>query len=153
MDCSPPGSSVHVILQARILEWVAISFSRGSSQPRDQTQVTHIASRLLLTKPPGKPLVREKDLQIFSQMQYWNSCFRENPGRRNNNQVIPNSNCQNKTDCTILIQIGSNGQVRTTQVLIYYHAEDKSWTKCCKKCKFARIALSLKYPSPWWNKI
>ena len=35
MDCSPPGSSVHGILQARILEWVAISFSRGSSQPRD----------------------------------------------------------------------------------------------------------------------
>ena len=37
MDCSPPGSSVHGILQARILEWVAISFSRGSSRPRDQT--------------------------------------------------------------------------------------------------------------------
>ena len=35
MDCSPPGSSVHGFLQARILEWVAISFSRGSSQPRD----------------------------------------------------------------------------------------------------------------------
>ena len=35
MDCSPPGFSVHGILQARILEWVAIPFSRGSSQPRD----------------------------------------------------------------------------------------------------------------------
>ena len=35
MDCSPPGSSVHGILQARILEWVVISFSRVSSQPRD----------------------------------------------------------------------------------------------------------------------
>ena len=35
VDCSPPGSSVHGILQARILGWVAISFSRGSSQPRD----------------------------------------------------------------------------------------------------------------------
>ena len=35
MDCNPPGSSVHEIFQARILEWVAISFSRGSSQPRD----------------------------------------------------------------------------------------------------------------------
>ena len=35
MDCSPPGSSIHRILQARILEWVAISSSRGSSQPRD----------------------------------------------------------------------------------------------------------------------
>ena len=40
MDCNPPGSSVHGILQARILEWVAISSSRGSSQPRDQIQVS-----------------------------------------------------------------------------------------------------------------
>ena len=45
VDCSPPGSSVHGILQARILEWVAISFSRGSSRPRDQTQVSCIAGR------------------------------------------------------------------------------------------------------------
>ena len=39
-DCSPPGSSVHGILQARILEWIAITFSRGSSQPWDQTHVS-----------------------------------------------------------------------------------------------------------------
>ena len=43
MNCSPPGSSVHGILQARILEWVAIPFSRGSSRPRDQTQISCIA--------------------------------------------------------------------------------------------------------------
>ena len=42
MDCSPPGSSVHGILQVRILEWLAIPFSRGSSWPRDQTQVSRI---------------------------------------------------------------------------------------------------------------
>ena len=45
VDCSLPGSSVHGILQARILEWVAISFSRGSSRPRDRTQVSRIAGR------------------------------------------------------------------------------------------------------------
>ena len=45
VDCSLPGSSVHGILQARMLEWVAISFFRGSSQPRDQTRVSHIAGR------------------------------------------------------------------------------------------------------------
>ena len=45
MDCSPPGSSVHGIFQARVLEWVAISFSRGSSQPSDWTQVSCIAGR------------------------------------------------------------------------------------------------------------
>ena len=41
--CNPVDYTVHGILQARILEWVAFSFSRGSSQPRDQTQVSHIA--------------------------------------------------------------------------------------------------------------
>ena len=45
MDCSPPGSSVHEIFQARILEWVAISFSSGSSQPRDRTWVFCTAGR------------------------------------------------------------------------------------------------------------
>ena len=47
MDCSPPGSSVHGICQARILEWVPIPFSKGSSQPRDQTRVFCIAGRFL----------------------------------------------------------------------------------------------------------
>ena len=45
MDYSPPGSSVHGILQERVLEWVAIAFSRGSSQPMDQTQVSCTAGR------------------------------------------------------------------------------------------------------------
>ena len=56
MGCSPPGSSVHGILQARILEWVAIPFSRGSSQPRDWTQVSHTVGKFFTTKPPGKPV-------------------------------------------------------------------------------------------------
>ena len=47
MDCSLPGSSVHGIFQARILEWLAISFSRESSWPRDRTQVSSIADRRL----------------------------------------------------------------------------------------------------------
>ena len=48
MDCSLPGSSVHGIFQARILEWVAISFSRGSSRPRNRTQVSRITGRFQL---------------------------------------------------------------------------------------------------------
>ena len=47
MTCSPPGSSVHGISQARILEWVAISFSRGSSPPRDRTHVSYIGRQIL----------------------------------------------------------------------------------------------------------
>ena len=53
MDYSPPGSSVHGILQARLLEWVAIPFSKGSSQPRDQTWVTCIAGRFFTAKMLG----------------------------------------------------------------------------------------------------
>ena len=57
-DCllphSLPGSSVHGILQARRLEWVAIPFSRGSSKPRDQTQSPTLGADSLLSEPPGK---------------------------------------------------------------------------------------------------
>ena len=70
MDCNPPGSSVRGILQARILEWVAIPFSRGSSWPRDQTWVSCTVGRfftLWATKsrgfkvlPPGASLKIEK---------------------------------------------------------------------------------------------
>ena len=54
MDCSPPGSSVHGILQARTLEWVAISFSRASSWPRVPIHISCI-SRFITTEPPVKP--------------------------------------------------------------------------------------------------
>ena len=56
MDCSPPGSSVLGILQVRILEWVAIPFSRGSSPPRDQTQVSCIAGRFFTVWASRSPI-------------------------------------------------------------------------------------------------
>ena len=56
MDCSPPGSSLHGILQARILEWVAISASRGTS-PRILTCISCIEAVSLQSEPPGKLLV------------------------------------------------------------------------------------------------
>ena len=55
MESSLPGSSICQILQARILEWVVIPFSRGSSEPRDWTQVSGIADSLL-SEPSVKPL-------------------------------------------------------------------------------------------------
>ena len=48
--CDPMDYTVHGILQARILEWVAFPFSRGSSQPRDRTQVSHITGRFFTTR-------------------------------------------------------------------------------------------------------
>ena len=58
IDCSLPGSSVFGTFQARILEGIAISFSRGSSRPRDQTRVSHVsctASGFFPAEPLGKP--------------------------------------------------------------------------------------------------
>jgi len=86
MDCSPPGSSVHKIsqtrilgtslavqwlrlslpLQARILEWVAVSFSRGSSQPRDQTHISQ-ADSLPLSHQGSPPLLISISLVLDSQ--------------------------------------------------------------------------------------
>ena len=54
MDCSPPGFSVHGILQVTVLEWVAMPSSRGSSWPKDQTQSTALQADFLPSKPPGK---------------------------------------------------------------------------------------------------
>ena len=55
MDCSPPGSSVHGILQARILGWVVMPSSRTSSQPRDRTCSSCTAGGFFTTEPLGKP--------------------------------------------------------------------------------------------------
>ena len=55
MDCSLPGSSIHGIFQARVLEWVAISFSSGSPQPRDGIWVSYMQTDALPSEPPGKP--------------------------------------------------------------------------------------------------
>ena len=58
MICSPPGSSVHGVLQARILKWVAISSSRASFQPRDQTHFScTLAGRFFTAEPLGKPQI------------------------------------------------------------------------------------------------
>ena len=82
MNCSPTGSSVHGILQARILEWVVISFSRGSSQPRDQTCVCRVScvsglqADSLPTEPPGKSRIYKETLiiqQLKTNRQIFNS--------------------------------------------------------------------------------
>ena len=63
-DCSLPGSSVHGILQAAMLEWVAMPSFRESSQPRDQTHVSCTAGRFFTTEPP-----KRKKVKSFSHVQ------------------------------------------------------------------------------------
>ena len=66
MDCSLPGSSVHGIFQARILEWIAISFFMGYSQSRDRTYIYCLAGRFFTTEPCGDPKGRQRELQILN---------------------------------------------------------------------------------------
>ena len=68
-----PGFSVHGVLQARTLEWVAILFSRGTSRPRDQTWVSHIVDRLL-TIWATKPLIFNLNLNLDSHLWLWPQC-------------------------------------------------------------------------------
>ena len=62
MDCNLPVSSVHGISQARILEQIAIFFSRGSSQPKDQTHIFCIGNGFFITEPPGERKTEEMTL-------------------------------------------------------------------------------------------
>ena len=57
MDCSLLGPSIHWFSQVKILEWISISFSTGSSQPRDHTHFSCTASSFFTTGPPGKPIL------------------------------------------------------------------------------------------------
>ena len=76
MNCSPPGSSVHGISQAGILEPVAISLSRGSSWHRDQTQFSYVGSGFFTTEPPGKPqsIVREMLRKLTKEVPCQSGC-------------------------------------------------------------------------------
>ena len=62
--CDPMDYIVHGILQSRILEWVVFPFSRGSSQPRDQTQVSHMAGRFFISWATREALFMLTETQI-----------------------------------------------------------------------------------------
>ena len=75
VDCSLPGSSFHGILQARILEWVTIPFSRGSSQFKDWTQVSCIAGGFLPSESWGKPKYLKWVAYPFFRRSSWPSIW------------------------------------------------------------------------------
>ena len=71
MDCSPPGSLVHGISQARMLEWVAIPFSRGSSWPRDRNSHLLHCRRFFTTEPPGNPSITIIQVNCNKDQSIW----------------------------------------------------------------------------------
>ena len=108
MDCSLPGFSLHGILQARVLEWVAISFSRGSSRPRDRTRVSCIPgnnylhylhhslkvkllSRIRLFPIPWTVAYQASPSMGFSRQEYWNGLPFTSPGDLLNPGIEPRS--------------------------------------------------------------
>ena len=73
MDCSLPGSSVPGVSQARLLAWVAVCFSMGSSQPRDRTHISYIAGGFFTTELPKFPIVMKGYyyLTVFILLDLW----------------------------------------------------------------------------------
>ena len=117
MDCSLPGSSVHGISQARILEQIAISFSRGSSRPRDWTSAPALAGRLFTTEPPEKPHIIEDKLLSLSTPTCPTALIQ--PWRRDSSrQEWRQHTCQ----------IGYERITRETQLWLHYLTGKSTWT-------------------------
>ena len=90
MDCSLPDFSFHGIFQARVLEWGAISLSRGSSWPRDWTQVSHIAGRCFTVWATREAQVVIKEIIIFQKNWFSRLIFWEYwKGKCRNNALFP----------------------------------------------------------------
>ena len=127
MDCSLPGSSVHEILQEKILEWVAISFSRGSSRPRDRTWVSCIAGRCFTVRA-----IRE------APKEYWSGLTCPPPG------VLQGSNLC--LLCTLHWQAGS---LHVASQRVRYDWETNSYPLSSRWRKYKKkIWIHFKYN---WN--
>ena len=91
MDCSLPGSSVHRIFQAIELEWVGISFSRGSSQPRDRTWVSHIVGRrfIVWVSTGWGNFIKKKDVELRGRnLSVWKSVGKSERLKRRENILL-----------------------------------------------------------------
>ena len=127
MDSSPPGSSVHGILYARILEWVAISFSRGSSWPRDWTRVSCIAGRCFTVWATRKAHNPEEHAYTKKEGKYyfWVTLKRE---------ILPSINIL-KWIIT-KVPVGSKGYLRNSLELPWWLSGKES-TCQCRRLRFS----------------
>ena len=122
MDCSPPGSSVHGIFQARVLEWAAMPSSRGSSRLRDRTCVSCvscIAGGFFATVPPGKPR-RDVDCPPLgcppTPVMVWSTDGEGAGWRVRAEQAAPVSTGNSVLPATSRVTQGSAGIMRVDQV-------------------------------------
>ena len=126
MDCSPSGSSVRGISQVRILEWVVISFSRGSSQPTDQTCVSCIG-RQIITKPPGKPNRTQQLHQRIFIVEKWKVMSSQKPLY----------NCHSGFICTSL-KLEYCSVIKKNQLLLTWPEGAQGWRPRVVYCEIPR---------------
>ena len=103
MDYSPPGSSIHGILQARILEWAAVLFSRGSSRPGIEPKSPALQADSLPSELPGKPFFPESNPQTVTDKSWWINTPVSSPFRWDRAEACPEwlSEFANRTEpCT-----------------------------------------------------
>ena len=129
MDCSPPGSSVHGISQARVLEWVAISFSRGSSQPRDRTQVSRILGRWFTVWASRKGM-----LYVY---------YKVNKDQTN---LMTSHNTNNTHICLCITCTHQTAKANNTK----YWADPKVWNMLQKKAEWSFWPIQFLKPLKWY---
>ena len=161
MDCSLPGSSVHGILWARILEWAPVPSSRESSPPRDWTHIFYIsciAGGFTTTEPPGKPLIilplitqshTSSNCPISDNSSFFSRCLREKPLESSPPLPLPNTRPVHQQTLLILrlkcLQIPATPhflhqhlQVQTTMFLTWTLAIHPDWSPCFHFCPVAQ---------------
>ena len=130
MDCSPSASSVHGILQARILERVVMTFSRGSFQPRNRTRVSCIAGRFF-------PIRATRDNSIWKRSEL-------NIKRSGTRIHIEHSVSLTTTPCSPLLDLGA--------LWLHRVQEMDRWSLTRETSRWSGGALSLRYASSlWWR--
>ena len=137
MDYSPTGSSVDEILQARMLDWVAIFFSRGSSWPSDQTQVSHTAGKLFT-------IWVTRESMGFSRQEYWSGLPFSSPGDLPDPEIEPRSPAL-QADSLLAELLGKPGEMWSIHKLQRNCDHFCAWCGLCLNL----LPLSSLFPIPW----
>ena len=130
IDCTPPGFSVHGILQARIMEWSAIPFARGSSQPRDRTQVSCTVGRFLTIWTIREALLLESGLCLCKKHYILQNLHLKHSLLRNENRG-PERNL-----LTVYLEVHAGGKLRKCKPAVFlgrekqHHSQFPAETKC-----------------------
>ena len=141
IDSSPLGSSIHGVFQARILEWAAISFSRGSSWPRDETRVSHTAGRLFTIWANRE----SRDPQAVSQKPARSSQRFTSEKARG-----PSGSLRGTWNWERIFQPWKEAEKALVTAQSRAACREASWLSCTSVAPFVQLSsLQLKFCPPW----